>query len=253
MDVYDPKTLWRRWSDLLSRAFVDPSIVTGEACPTCGAFTLHFAYIGDQASSTGFGALWCTTSNDGVTTGRAEFPTGVPVISFDDPDTIPNFDLIQPTDSDSGDGDIDDAAPTAVAAVVTLCNQAAVDIRSLARSSRDTGGREPLDQIILIVNVCDGLATVIGDSAAQEDVTREDAAREALAYRWSTSGALARTWIAETLLGTDPGYQTLIDDWERGRDEWLSQEPAPWVRELGIDESNPADWRRTLDTGDGTR
>src|SRR5689334_25413094 len=100
MDVDDPETLWRRWDELLSRAFADPSGVAGVACPTCGARTLHFAYIGDRDSGTGFGALWCTTSNDGVTTGRAQFPAGAAVVPFDDHETVPNFNLVQPVDSD---------------------------------------------------------------------------------------------------------------------------------------------------------
>ena len=106
--MYDPRSLWRRWDDLLERAFVDPPVVAGEPCPTCGARTLHFAYIGNAAEGTGFGALWCTTSNDGITTGRAGFPAGVPVVPFGDRDAVPNFDLIQPGDSDLGDGEIYD-------------------------------------------------------------------------------------------------------------------------------------------------
>jgi len=50
--------------------------------------------------------LWCTTSNDGITTGRAEFPADVPVVPFGDHDTVPNFNLVQATDPDGDDGGI---------------------------------------------------------------------------------------------------------------------------------------------------
>ena len=150
--------------------------------------------------------------------------------------------------SEGPDPLLEGGVPSAVAAAVALCNRAVVDIRSLARTSRQTRDPDPLDQIMMIASACDGLASALGRS-----LRREDAAREALAYRWSASSGPARTWIAETLLAADPGYQTLIQEWERSREESLSAPPAAWVEELGIDESDPTDWRRAFDTGDGTR
>jgi hypothetical protein len=147
-------------------------------------------------------------------------------------------------------GDRDDMphgdTPSAVTAIVELWNRAAVDIRNLARAGRGASDPDPLDQIIMIATVCDGLASALGRTLG-----REAAAHELLAYRWSASGGPARTWMAETLLAADVGYQALIQEWERGRENLMSRQPAPWVQEFGIDESRPEDWRRALDSPGG--
>jgi hypothetical protein len=148
--------------------------------------------------------------------------------------------------------------PSATSALVELCGRGVVEIRSLASQCRrgadpacrgDGGeGCDCLDRIVLISNVCDGLL-----GAFRSRWFRERSARKSLVWRWGSADVVSRRWMTEVLTAANPEYRRLVNSIERSSSRLHAGPAAPWVSGLGIDESDPEDWKRAIYGGEGER
>ena len=58
------------------------------ACPNCGNFAMHFAYLADARSRVGLCALWCERCRHGHTLSRVRVPDGIDFVPLDAPDDV---------------------------------------------------------------------------------------------------------------------------------------------------------------------
>jgi hypothetical protein len=73
---------WGEWVAVFERVYADPGLIGSEACPTCGAHTLHLVFTGDEDDRIGYASFWCSTSMDGIFTSRLHIPPGADMIPF---------------------------------------------------------------------------------------------------------------------------------------------------------------------------
>lgn len=103
---------YRAWRPVLVRVLADPSSVADAACPTCGEKTLHLLFAGDVEERIGFATLWCTTSGDGVISGRMRIPARQEMVPWDEHSRrITPFTVIAPDFDEPPDDVFDPSSP----------------------------------------------------------------------------------------------------------------------------------------------
>jgi hypothetical protein len=74
---------YSEWQPVLNHLIQQPEDAAGTPCPTCGQKTLHVLFAGDLATRVGFASVWCSTSEDGVISGRLRVPPNHEMVTWE--------------------------------------------------------------------------------------------------------------------------------------------------------------------------
>ena len=103
MTQYTPAP-YSEWREVMAHLIAHPDDASNVACPTCGYKTVHILFAGDLEERAGVASVWCSTSQDGVNSGRLRVPPGQEMVSWEEhAKRITPFTVIPPVHIPSDD------------------------------------------------------------------------------------------------------------------------------------------------------
>ncbi|MGI5238578.1 hypothetical protein [Dactylosporangium sp. CA-139066] len=88
---------YSEWRDVLNHLIAHPTDAPNVTCPTCGNNTIHIVFPGNPETRVGIAAVWCSTSQDGVISGRLRVPSAQEMTPWDEfNDQTTPFTIIPP-------------------------------------------------------------------------------------------------------------------------------------------------------------
>jgi len=99
---------WEAWMAALTDVLAAFPADLAVTCPSHNDGTVRVAFTGDPVTRIGYYTAWCDTCHEGIASGRAGAPQGMPVIALrdsdeGDPDIIPDDVRLLPPDPYLGD------------------------------------------------------------------------------------------------------------------------------------------------------